>query len=426
MMKGKLVLILIFASFLNGAFAQQGILKKYLKSEDYRQLGRYLREEKTHLDDFQREYLTAIELYAYNKPFNSNKKIDRLLSDFNSVLTDSLCMRLLTMQAINSVKLFEYEKARSCTEQVLNKYSHIMNAEKIADLQNSKIIWTALKNMPAQVSSIKRGGSIQMDRDFAGLLNVNVNFGNGKDEDFIFDTGANFSVVRESIAIKNKWKIIRAGFEVGSATGKKVKSDIAIADSIVLAGSTFRNVVFLLFADNDLTIKPLPLVKYNIMGIIGLPVIKEFLEIEIHSNGQLTIPEHISKKDIRNFALPEFMPLIYVQANNDTLAFHFDTGARKTFLFSTYLDKYPFIGGKQTTKTMGGAGGTQQVAIVELDELRLSVAGKSAALKDVSIKQQANNSRETGTYGNLGQDFLKQFKFVRINFASMFIEMGDN
>ena len=389
-------------------------------------LDQYLRRSNTQLDDFEKNYLTALALYAYNKPFDSNKLIDKLLTDFNNDLTDSLCMHLYMMQATNSVKLFEYEKARSCTALMLSKYSHVMNRERIAELQNNMIIWTALKSVPTQVSSIKRGISVKLDRDFAGLLNINVNFENGENEDFIFDTGANFSVVRESIAIKNKWRIVRAGFEVGSSTDKKVKSDIAIADSIVLAGSTFRNVVFLLFSDKDLTMKPLPFIKYNIMGIIGLPVIKEFQEIEIHASGQLTIPAHISKRDYRNFALPEFMPIIYIQTNSDTLGFHFDTGARKTSLFSTYLDKHPSTDGKQTTKTMGGAGGTQQVAIIELEELELSVAGKSATLKDISIKLKSNNSGEAGTYGNLGQDFLRQFKFVRINFDSMFIEMGDD
>lgn len=120
------------------------------------------------------------------------------------------------------------------------------------------------------------------------------------------------------------------------------------------------------------------------------------------------------------------MPIIYVQSNNDTLGFHFDTGARKTFLFRTYLDKYPSTNGKQTSKTIGGAGGTKQIAIVQLAELEGSVAGKSATLKEVSIKQEASNSRESNTYGNLGQDFLKQFKYVRINFDSMFIELGDD
>ena len=426
MMKGKLILILILASFLNEAIAQHAIIDEYLRSEDYCKLNQYLANKNSKLDDFQRNYLTAIVLYAYNKPHESNKIIEIILSDFSSGLTDSLCLRLQIMQAINSVKLFEYEKARSCTELVLSKYSHIMSNEKIADLRNNKIIWTALSSIPAQTSTIKRDVSVMLKRDFAGLLNVNVNFENGNEENFIFDTGANFSVVRESVAIKNKWKIIKAGFEVGSSTGAKVKSDIAIADSIVIAGSVFRNVVFLLFSDKDLTIKPLPLVKYNIMGIIGLPVIMEFGEIEIHSNGQLTIPKSLSKRNHRNFALPEFMPIVYVQLHNDTLGFHFDTGARKTSLTKRYLDTYPVTTNeKETTKTVGGAGGTKQVAIVELDELKLSLAGKVATIEDVPIRLEQRHDKRN-IYGNLGQDFLKQFKLVRINFDSMFIELEDD
>ena len=59
-------------------------------------------------------------------------------------------------------------------------------------------------------------------RDLAGLFNIDVTFSDTT-KNLIFDTGANFSVIRRSLVEKFGLTLIESDFMVGSLTENKVK-----------------------------------------------------------------------------------------------------------------------------------------------------------------------------------------------------------
>lgn len=404
--------------------SQQIEMYNYLKTENYYMLNKAYPLKENKLSEYEQLLYKSFLAYAYNQPDISNGYINKLLSTYSGKILDSLKSKLYKIQITNHVRLGEYRKAEETSSYIINHYGAKVDTADLADIENSNLIWKALAGVPRQTAIIQRGESIPLKKDKAGLWNVPVTTANNEEE-FIFDTGANFSVVCESTARKNKWRTIEAGFEVGTATGKRVRSNLAIADSIVIGHSVFKNVIFLLIPDEDLIIKPNPLIKYVIKGIIGLPVINEFREIEIHNDGFIRIPEVVSSKGYKNFSLLEFIPVLYANVNGEMLSFHFDTGARTSELFKTYLDKYPldFLAAKTTTKTTGGAGGSKKFNVYQLEALTLGIINELATIKNIPVYKEVKSPVERVSFGNLGQDLFKQFAYTVINFQDMYIEL---
>ena len=407
------------------ALSQQVALDNFLKTENYYMLNREFIQKEKSLTEYERLLYAAFILSAYNQPEASNNKIKQLFGAHNDRISGSVKAGLYEKRIANNVRLFDYPAALQDSNLLIEKYSSLLTKERLDDIKNSSLIWIALKDVGRQRSLIQRGDSIELTKDKAGLWNVPVGIGDTV-EKFIFDTGANFSVVSESIAIKNGWKIRSGGgFDVGSATGMKVKSNIAVVDSIAIGKSVFRNVLFLVMPDEALTIRLNPLFTFSIKGIIGFPVISKFDEIEIHNSGSLKIPPVISVKHHKNFAIPSGMPILYAAVKNEVLGFNFDTGATKSSLFKTYLDKYPedFRTSKTVSKSIGGAGGSKQIEVFQMESLTFQILNEPVTVRNVSVHREIKNKGEMFSFGNLGQDVFKQFSYFTMNFRDMYIEM---
>ena len=402
--------------------SQQSEIYDYLKTENYYMLNKAFQMKENELNEYDQLLCKAFLLYAYNQPDSSNDHIQKLLTIYPGKISDSLKSELYKIRITNLVRLFQYRAALENSNYLITNYATIVDSTEFANIKNSNLIWNALSGVPRQTTSIQRGETIPVKKDKAGLWTVPVITSTNED-DFVFDTGANFSVVCESTAKKNKWRTILAGFEVGTATGKKVKANLAIADSLVIGRSVFRNVVFLLIPDEDLIIKPNPLFKYVIKGIIGLPVINEFREIEIHNDGFIRIPQVVSAKGYKNFSLRDFIPVLYASVKGEILSFQFDTGARTSELYKTYLDKYPldFLGAKITTKTAGGAGGTKKFNVYQLESFDIAIINETITIKNIPVYKETKSRVEKSLVGNLGQDVFKQFSYIIINFQDMYI-----
>lgn len=419
-----MLLLLFWGSSTFAALSQPRDIKEYLSTENYYMLNKAYQESESSLGDYDRVLCKVFLAYAFNQPDLSNTHINKLLAAYAENISDSMKSELHKIKVINHARLFQYRAALENSDYLVNHFARITDSADLAEIENASLIWKALADVPEQSASIRRSDSISLKKDKAGLWTIPVSTKYDK-EDFIFDTGANFSVVCESTAKNNKWKTIPAGFEVGTATGKKVRANLAVADSLIVGHSVFRNVVFLLIPDEDLIVKPSPFFKYVIKGIIGLPVINEFREIEIHNDGFLYIPESVSTKGYKNFSIRDFTPVLYAHVKNEVLGFQFDTGARTSELFKNYLDKYPadFLTTTLTTKTTGGAGGTKKFDVYQLESFTAGIVNEMVTIKNIPVYKETKSRVEKFIVGNLGQDVFRQFKYISVNFQDMYIEL---
>ncbi|MCC7159580.1 MAG: aspartyl protease family protein [Ignavibacteria bacterium] len=372
------------------------------------------------LGSWQNDYVHALFYNLVSNTAGSDSLIDLLMKMEIQDLNDSLKLTLLEASLHNAVNSYDYKKADNITNEILDKYASIYDSTELAETKNSQLIWQAASLLSPQTCEFKSNSEIKTSRDMAGLMNIPVTM-NKISTDFIFDTGANFSVVTKSYAEKLKMIFLKGKIKVGSVTGGKVDSELAYAEEMLIGNMIFKNVLFLVLPDESLSFAG---GLYTIDGIIGLPVIREMKEVHIMDNA-VYVPKIAEKKEINNLVMDGFIPVINVVTGNDTLPFTFDTGARSTLLYKPYFEKFKAdvtAKYKQEEIEVGGAGGTKKVKGYKLNNISLNIAGSTAILDEVSLIKEIMLDNSKYFYGNLGQDYMKQFDVMILNFESMYAE----
>ncbi|MCX6165968.1 MAG: retropepsin-like aspartic protease [Ignavibacteriae bacterium] len=369
---------------------------------------------------WQEIFLKANENNIFGNFDSSNKKIKLLLDSNLSKLPDSILTDIYEIKASNHINLFEYKDAYETALLLNSNYSAYLDTEEKEDAENELIIWKALQNAPPQRITKTGNITLSLKKDFAGLWNIPVKI-KDKNYGFIFDTGANFCVIIESLARKLGFEIIEnAKFKVGTATGKKVESKIGISKLIKFGDVIAENVIFIIIPDDALDFG-----IYKIEGIIGNPILRAFGEVIIKNGNELVIPQQPEKSDLKNLAFDGFTPVIQMIRNSDSLSFVFDSGGQSTYLYRPYYLKYTkeiTSKNKPVIIKIGGAGGSKKVNGYIIDKIFLKSGNANSDLEDVSLITDIVGDNDKYFYGNLGQDYFTKFSKIKINYADMYIE----
>ncbi len=370
-------------------------------------------------EKWQKSFLQALSDNVFSGFKNSNALINKLLKENPGDIADSLAAELYKAKAVNCVNLYEYKDALECEKLLLGKYRNYLDEDEKDDSGDDLNLWEAVTDALPQTTVRNGEIKIQMERDIANLWNIPVSI-NGTDYKFIFDTGANFSVIVESEAKKLGLKLVDTKLKVGTVTGKKVDSKVAVCPVMKIKDVTVNNAVFLVLPDEALTFG-----FYKIYGILGNPVIRSFEEITVNKDNLLTIPAAPKKSETQNLAFHGFTPVVQMFLGADTLRFTFDSGAMATILYKPYFELYrKDIEGKLELKDiqLGGAGGIEKIKGYYIPEVKLSVNGKTGTIKKVSLLSEFSKNKDKYFHGNLGQDFFGNFNEMTFNFVDMFVE----
>ena len=352
---------------------------------------------------------------VFNRLQASNGKIDSLLSDHKDKLSDNDMYQLFRLKQMNHSKLFEYKQANNALHEMLTHYKKDMTEEEVKDFQNTKKIWASLVNQPKQLVTIQENTALPVTINKLGLQTLLLTHDTVA-IDFIFDTGANFSTITESTAKKINVQLMDTTvIDVGSITGEKVKSRIGVCPGFNLGSIHVQHAVFLVFPDSALAI---PQADFQINGIIGFPVIEAMKEIQLTKAGQLFVPQKRSTYPEQNMAINFLTPIILLEGDNYT----FDSGANSTTLYDTYFVKHKKdieSTYNETDLTIGGAGGnkTRRGYYVSF---KTAVNGKPVVLDSVQLFKESLKN-DNFFPGNIGQDLIKKFDKMTLNFESMFI-----
>lgn len=234
---------------------------------------------------------------------------------------------------------------------------------------------------------------------------------------FIFDTGANLSTVPQSTAKSLGMEILPADLEVGTITGAKVPAQLAVCPEMNLGNIKIHNAVFLVLNDSALSF---PQIGYKIYGVLGFPVMEALREIQITRDDWFIVPEEQTRiEHPSNMAMNGLTPLIYIDGKH----YSFDTGADNTQLYySYYLEHQSEIKENYEPERIrfGGAGGGR-VFDGYIVSQTFDILGREVTLNDIQLLKEKVKETET-VYGNIGQDLIRQFDKMTINFPRMFIK----
>ena len=375
-------------------------------------------ENKAVLSDRDRLIIQAFTHAIFNNREVSNIAIDSVMRYHNASLSDSLKLQLLETKVNNSVFIGRYNDAFEATKAIL-ALSGLSKEEK-EDHENTLKIYDALKSSPGQTAMIAES-TLPISKDMAGLSRIPVSISN-TEQQAVFDTGANLSVITDSLAMKCGLTTLGETFKVTALTGNEVGSHIALAESLTIGNTTLKNVVFLVFPESSLSF---PSIGYQIDLIIGFPVIHALREVSIVNNVSLHIPGASGDYSDTNMALDFLTPIVAVVQDSRTLPFTFDTGASSTQLYKAYFNLHEDAiteSGQADSVSLGGAGGAIKTAVYKTT-FSAVIAQQPFRVDSAQVFFDHDLKKDIGIYGNLGQDVFQQFDTLTMNFEKMFLRL---
>lgn len=285
---------------------------------------------------------------------------------------------------------------------------------------NVRGLWAALARTPAQTVEAPGPVRVATTRDRANLVNVQVEAG-GQRIDFVYDTGANLSTVSESTAREMGFRVLEDSVRVGSSTGTDTYARVGVAPELRIGGAAVRNVAFLVFPDSALAF---PQINYQIRGIIGFPVIAGFGATTIMRGGELVLGDTAAADAgaEQNLCMRGLMPLVAAEHDGQRLHFGFDTGAQATSLYPPFLAARRALveaGGAPSAVQTGGAGGMRQVQAYTLAPLVLRIGGRGVTVPQARVYAERTTDDSERVYGLIGQDVIRQFDAVTLDFRRM-------
>lgn len=389
-----------------------------LREKDYFKLNQLLEKSGEAISLEKRNYFSAFVASAFNQPEQAIVLTNQLLEKKTPFVEDSTRVALLMLQRDNYFKTFHYQKAAVVGKELVAKYQTILG-NQLHDVQNTLLIHQALANTPPQQIRIQPD-SLRWRRNRIGLVEIPIQI-NKQPKNIIFDTRAHLSTVTKSFAKQIGLTILPVTYEESSGiTGKTFKSELGIADSLYIGHILIKNVVFQVLPDEILYFPP---IHFQIQGILGFPVITALNQVRFIKDGRLLIGEKPVKMFFRNLAFDRSTTVISLRCNEDTLNYHFDTGATGTEFYSNYFDKYKARILKQGVPRQiesGGAGGMAQRGVYTLPLVNLYIGSKKATLKDITVHTTPSYKGQP-YYGNIGQDVINQFDEMTLNFKDMYL-----
>jgi predicted aspartyl protease len=274
------------------------------------------------------------------------------------------------------------------------------------DTENSRAFYESLADVAPQTAEFGEETAVQAEFNPLGTWNVPVEV-NGHKGIWIFDTGANWSTVSESEAAEMGLALRETNTYVKGSTGKKNPLRVAIAGDLRFGNAHLRNVVFLVLSDKALYVGPL---KYQIRGILGIPVLRALGRVSMSAKGVVRIEAKGASADAEpNLFLDGWDLVVDVRHGDRRLEMNLDTGANATSLNPSSRDALKpdeIASLKSERDKTAGAGGVMTRKTQVLPTFRLDILGRTEELTKVTVVGQQPTGDKSYRDGTLGMDAL--------------------
>ena len=292
----------------------------------------------------------------------------------------------------------------------------MLKTEPRDDLRNVRAVFGSGPNMRVRRASASFTCEVT---DTGVLLPLTVN---GTHANWLIDTGANVSIISDAEAARLGLVLRdsegRAADHAGGSTGVRT----ATAGHVVIGGTRFEHVPFLVTAADQMPWKELPAGK---QGILGLPLAIALDALRWTRSGNC----HTGAAARRNSPTAGLPNLHYdglhvvsqVAVDGKRLEFLLDTGNQAgTQLWERFGKDFAAVvkeHGRKGSTRVTQIGGATDRDITLLPPMRLDVGGKETHLREGKLfSKPVGNER---FHGLLGMDVLSQAAEVTIDFRSM-------
>jgi predicted aspartyl protease len=308
---------------------------------------------------------------------------------------------VLTWNQLRAAVCTEYAKAKQAVEKRAAGDDDIGMAAAFADQPPIRAIGSA---------------RVPLTWNAFGSQSIDVT-ANGITSSWFFDTGAEITVLTQSLADRMRVRRIGSDIRVGTTTSD-VTGNVGIIDRLQIGSASVENVPVLILPDAQLRIGDV----HQIDGILGLPVMVAFRRVAWEKGGN-------------EIALGEMAPnaralasRIYWQEEGvgvplrtprGIMGAFLDTGANITDWRTNgtaLLEPETLRSAKERISHVGGAGGVVEIKQRELRDVSFQLGAAMVRLKAVSL---ANDPRGAA---KVGMDTVSQFGTFILDFDQMRID----
>jgi len=268
-----------------------------------------------------------------------------------------------------------------------------------ADIEEKLAVCDSLRGAPTQTVEFSKAATVKTRLLGSWIVPLSVN---GKDADWILDTGANLSLVTESEAARLGLTILPESAIASGSTGKRNRVRVAIGTDVRFGSALLHNVAIVVIADNALP-------RQAPRGILGLPAIRSLGKISISSKGVVLIePDSRIPPGEPNIFFEGLTPIVEAHHGSSPIQMVVDTGASRTTFYANFRAtlSQEEIGQLRKSKAKStGVGETTERPVEIAAKLQLEMPGRHVALKDAALRSE--QPREFGyEHGLIGMDLL--------------------
>ncbi|QGZ96313.1 retroviral-like aspartic protease family protein [Terricaulis silvestris] len=290
--------------------------------------------------------------------------------------------------------------------------------EAARDTEQTLVFTRALVTVPPMQANVAASGQTELDYDIARLPRADVII-NGRTQEAVLDTGANYSTITESTARRLGLRMLPDPITVGASGNDAVAGHLAVADTLTIAGGQFRDVVFIVLPDNALSFMG---GVYRIPAIVGFPVLSALGRVEFAGNTLRHSRSGRTWSADSNVLFRDLEVLVSVTANGNPVQLFMDSGAQSSNLTPLATQQFPTLlqGADTRNVRIGGAGGSRvhENAAV-LPNLAINVGDRTVTIENVDVIGDASD----GHHGTLGQDVLRAGSGYAIDFDALRLEL---
>jgi predicted aspartyl protease len=311
-------------------------------------------------------------------------------------------------------------------EQALHEIDALLAIDpKNTDARDSRPLLEVLSHFPnqgVQAGADSKAAVLMED----GKVPLTIN---GRPAAYLFDSGANLSVLSESEAVRLGTEIQRFRSEdAKDINGNKVSFRIALLKPGIGRYSAAH--VGFLVADNDQQPFPDRAQPGNAASRIASTVSVGGSDLDprrrVFEAEQVTCRGEPVRSDIW---FDDLDLIVQAQFEQHTLSFVLDTGAESSDLWPKFAKTARSLIRKSANRefhTVTGMGGAKKFEIISIPKVVLQLGGKSVTLQPAHVLTNQERSIGKWFYGNLGIDVLQQAQRVTIDFRKMTLQLDGN
>lgn len=325
-------------------------------------------------------------------------------------------------------RTFRYAQAAATYDDLLQHFSAQLEPADRKGAEDDSSLAHVLAGAPAQ--TIEWNGPLRLPthrHNPLGLISAELTV-SGVRSPWIFDTGANESVVSHSFAIKLGLKLLPGRSQTsGGVTGIENPLHVAILPTLTIGGATLHNIVLLVLDDSSMTLSDGKRQRYTIPAIVGFPVLRALGSVTFFHNGIVEAGGNGDARAGSPLELKLLNPVVEALVNKQTLPFTLDTGASGTTLSVRFYQQFQTEQASwkhAETKSFGAGGMTASKAYL-VPALPFTLGGQTVVLRRVTVLRSAQGADIDVLFGNVGEDLLQSVASFTVDFARMRFILGE-